>query len=39
MTVFCLPDDKDNAEKDADDIKKYIHDRGYKADVKVEVFG
>ena len=38
ITVFCLPDDKDNAEKDADDIRKYIHARGYKAGVKVEIF-
>jgi len=38
ITVFCTPDTKYNAQKDANDIKKYIHDRGYKAEVKVEVF-
>lgn len=38
ITVFCTPDTKDNAQKDAEDIRKYIHDRGYKAEVKVEVF-
>ena len=38
ITVFCTPDTKDNAQKDAEDIRKYIHDRGYKAEVKVEMF-
>lgn len=38
ITVFCTPDTKDNAQKDAEDIRNYIHDRGYKSEVKVEVF-
>ena len=38
ITVFCTPDTKDNAQKGVEDIRNYIHDRGYKADVKVEVF-
>lgn len=38
ITVFCTPDAVDKAENDADDISGYIHDRGYKDNVKVEVF-
>lgn len=38
ITVFCTPDTKDNAQKGVEDIRNYIHDRGYKAEVKVEVF-
>lgn len=38
ITVFCTPDTKDNAQKEVEDIRNYIHYRGYKAEVKVEVF-
>lgn len=38
ITVFCSEDNKDQAQKDADDIKKYISERGYHADVRVEAF-
>lgn len=38
ITVFCTPDAIGKAENDADDIRGYIHDRGYKDNVKVEVF-
>ena len=38
ITVICSPDTIDKAKKDADDIRYYINDRGYKAEVKVEIF-
>ena len=39
ITVFCTTDTKNSARKDAEYIRNYIHDRGYRAKVKVEVFG
>lgn len=38
ITVFCSNDNKGQAQRDAEDIKKYISERGYKAKVRVEVF-
>lgn len=38
VTVICSKDNKDQAQKDANDIKKYVSDRGYNAKVRVEVF-
>ena len=38
ITVFFTSDALDKAEKEADDIRKYICDRGYKANVRVEKF-
>ena len=38
ITVFCTSDTLDNARKDADEIVHYISERGYKADVRVEIF-
>lgn len=38
ITVICSPDTIDEARQDTEGIRKYIYDRGYKADVKVEVF-
>lgn len=38
ITVFCSKENKDQAQKDANDIKKYVSDRGYNAEVRVEVF-
>ena len=38
ITVFCSKDNKEQAQKDANDIKKYVSDRGYNAKVRVEVF-
>ena len=38
ITVICSKDNKDQAQKDAYDIKKYVSDRGYNAKVRVEVF-
>ena len=38
ITVFCSNDNKDQAQRDADDIRKYILERGYMAKVSVEVF-
>ncbi len=37
ITVFCSNDNKDQAQRDADDIRKYISKRGYKAKVIVEI--
>ena len=37
ITVFCSNDNKDQAQRDADDIRKYISERGYKAKVIVEI--
>ena len=37
ITVFCSDDNKDQAQRDADDIRKYISERGYKAKVIVEI--
>lgn len=38
ITVFCTVDAIDKTERDADEIRKYIHERGYKENVNVEVF-
>lgn len=38
ITILCLPDTANKAQKDADDIRKYIHERSYNADVKIEIF-
>lgn len=38
ITVFCTSDTIGKAQKDADDIRNFIHDREYKAGVKVEIF-
>jgi hypothetical protein len=38
ITVFSSKKNKDQAQKDANDIKKYVSDRGYNANVRVEVF-
>ena len=38
ITVFCTSESSDKAREDADDIYNYISERGYKADVKVEIF-
>lgn len=37
ITVFCSKDYKDRAQKEADDIKRYILKRGYNAEVRVEI--
>ena len=39
ITVFCTSDTLGKAQEDADEINKYISDRGYNADVKVEIYG
>lgn len=38
ITVFCSENNKGQAQKDANDIKKYVSDRGYNVKVRVEVF-
>ena len=38
ITVFCTPDTISKAQKDVEDIRNYIHDREYKARVKVKIF-
>lgn len=38
ITVFCTSDIMDKAREDADEINNYISERGYKADVRVELF-
>lgn len=38
VTVFCTTDTLDKAEVDAESISNYISERGYYADVRVEVF-
>lgn len=38
ITVFCTSDSLDKAREDADEIYNYISERGYKADVRVEIY-
>lgn len=38
VTVFCTSDTLDKARKDADEINNFISERGYKADVRVEIY-
>lgn len=38
ITVFCTSESYDKARDDADEIYNYISERGYKADVRVEIF-
>ena len=38
VTVFCTSDTLDKARKDADEINIYISERGYKTDVRVEIY-
>lgn len=38
ITVFCTSDTLDKGRKDADEITNFISERGYKADVKVEIY-
>ena len=38
ITVFCTSETLDKAREDADEIYNYISERGYKADVRVEIY-
>lgn len=38
ITVFCTSDTLDKGRKEADEITNFILERGYKADVKVEIY-
>lgn len=38
VTVFCTSDTLDKALEDADGINNYISERGYKGDVRVEIY-
>ena len=38
ITVFCTSDSLDKAREDAAEIYNYIFERGYKADVRVEIY-
>lgn len=38
ITVFCTSDILDKAREDADEIYNYISERGYKADVRTELY-
>lgn len=38
VTVFCTSDTLDKAREDADEINRFISERGYKADVRVEIY-
>ncbi len=38
ITVFCTSDTMDNAKEDASEIIDYISDRGYNAEVRIEIY-